>query len=92
MTKTAELRVFLHPKHRKKQPQDGKTTPREACTSILHTENAITGKVPTHGTKVPRHGKKVPTTGTNDKTIEINTKYILKMEKNKFHSKKPLPT
>ena len=54
--------------------------------------NTITGKVPAHGTKVPGQGKKVPTTGTNDKTIEINTKYILKIEKNKFHSKKPLPT
>ena len=54
--------------------------------------NTITGKVPAHGTKVTGQGKKVPTTGTNDKTIEINTKYILKIEKNKFHSKKPLPT
>lgn len=92
MTKTAELSVFPHPKHGKKQLQDGKKTPRDAYTSISYTENAITGKVPAHGTNVPRQGKKVPTTGTNAKTIETNTKYILKIEKNIFHSKKPLPT
>ena len=42
MTKTAELSVFLHPKHEKKQPQNGKTTPRDAYTSILYTSNPHT--------------------------------------------------
>ena len=64
MTKTDKLSVYLHPKREKKHLQDGKKTSREAYTFIIHTENAITGNVPTHGTKVPGQGKKVPTTGT----------------------------
>ena len=64
MTKTDKLSVFLHPKHGKKQLQDGKTTPREAYTFIIYMANAAKGKVPTHGTKVPSHGTKVPSHGT----------------------------
>lgn len=37
-------------------------------------------------------GKSSLTMGQMIKTWEINAKYKLKMEKNKFQSKKPLPT
>ena len=46
----------------------------------------VTGQTSQH------QGKSSQIVGQMIKTWEINTKYKLKMEKNKFQSKKPLPT
>ncbi|MBQ1800254.1 MAG: hypothetical protein II011_05825, partial [Prevotella sp.] len=49
------------------------------------------GKSQRTGLMSQRTGKSSQTMGQMIKTWEINAKYKLKMEKNKFHSKKPLP-
>ena len=93
MTKTTELSVFRTPKTSEKK-QKGRTNGTTRGTAHTYHMGQIHAQEKSQrpGLMSQRTGKSSQTMVQMIKTWEINAKYKLIMEKNKFQSKKPLPT
>ncbi|MBQ5578105.1 MAG: hypothetical protein IIT40_04570, partial [Prevotella sp.] len=91
--KNSGIKRILTPKTSEKKKK-GRTNGTKRGTAHPYHIGQIhaRGKSQRPGQTSQHAGKSSQNTGQIIKTWEINAKYKLKMEKNKFHSKKPLPT